>query len=480
MSDKALLTTLFKGDSKLKGDSKRSDVFLNLIDGAWTAGAATIENRNPSDTSDLIGHFVSASAEDVTRAASAAEAASNRWFADGPQPRADLLGRIADMIDARATEIGTMLAREEGKVINEAIAETKRAAQTFRFYAGEALRIPGEALASVRPGVDVEILREPVGVVGLITPWNFPIAIPAWKIAPALAYGNTVVFKPADLTPGTAHLLAEIIHEAGAPPGVFNLVMVSGRVVGNAIVEDPLINAISFTGSVPTGHEIGRSAIARMKKIQLEMGGKNPMVVMDDADISLAVSVCLNGAFFSTGQRCTASSRFIVQSGIHDVFVKELGRQMQDLRVGHALDSSSQIGPVASASQLESNLGYVALAKDEGCDVVGGQRVDAATDGFFQAPALFVNASSEMRVSQEEIFGPCASIIRVETLDEAIHVANDTTFGLSSGICTTSLRNAREFKHRSRAGVVATNLPTAGLDYHVPFGGIKLWLPRAR
>ncbi|TPL00756.1 MULTISPECIES: aldehyde dehydrogenase family protein [unclassified Mesorhizobium] len=450
-----------------------SDVFLNLIDGTWTEGAATIENRNPSDTSDVIGHYASGSADDARHAASAAEAAADRWFRDGPQARADLLTRIADTIGSRATEIGTMLAREEGKVIGEAIAEVKRSAQTFRFYAGEALRIPGEALASVRPGVDVEILREPVGVVGLITPWNFPIALPAWKIAAALAYGNAVVFKPADLTPGTAHLLAQIIHEAGAPPGVFNLVMGSGRVVGSAIVEDPRIKAISFTGSVPTGHQIGRSAIAGMKKLQLEMGGKNPMVVMDDADLSLAVSVCLNGAFFSTGQRCTASSRLIVQSGIHDDFVKEMERKMRDLRVGHALHSSSQIGPVASASQLESNLAYVALAKDEGCEVVGGQRVDAATEGFFQAPALFVNASSKMRVSQEEIFGPCASIIRVGSLDEAIDVANDTDFGLASGICTTSLRSAREFKHRSRAGVVATNLPTAGLDYHVPFGGTK-------
>lgn len=446
---------------------------LNLIAGAWCPGETATMNRNPSDLSDEIGLYAAGNAEDVARAAEAAAQAQAAWFDAGPQPRADLLDRIATLIEARATEIGTMLAREEGKILPEAVAETRRAAQIFRFFAGEALRIPGQALASVRAGVDVEITREPLGVVGLITPWNFPIAIPAWKIAPALAYGNAVVMKPADLTPGTAHLLAQIIHEAGCPAGVFNLVMGPGSTVGAAMLDYPLIGGISFTGSVPTGRMIARRAAEQMKKVQLEMGGKNPMVVLDDADLATAVSVCLNGAFFSTGQRCTASSRLIVQAGIHDAFVEELARQAAALRVGPALDGASQIGPVASLSQLEGNLSYVRLASDEGCEVLGGERLNGPTEGFFQRPALFVGARNTMRVAREEIFGPCAAVIKVADFDEALAVANDSDFGLSAGICTSSLRYARAFKRHAQAGMVMVNLPTAGVDYHVPFGGRK-------
>ena len=446
---------------------------LNLIAGEWCRGADVTRNLNPSDLTDVVGLYAAGEAADVARAAAAAAEAQRAWFEGGSQPRADLLDRIATMIEARATEIGTMLAREEGKILPEAIAETKRAAQIFRFFAGEALRIPGQAVASVRPSVDVEVMREPVGVVGLITPWNFPIAIPAWKIAPALAYGNAVVLKPADLTPGTAHLLAQIIHEAGCPAGVFNLVMGAGSTVGQAIVDDPLIGAISFTGSVPTGRRIARSAAEHMKKVQLEMGGKNPMVVLDDADLPTAVAACLNGAFFSTGQRCTASSRLIVQAGIHDAFVAELARQAGALRVGTALESETQIGPVASAAQLDGNLSYVALAAEEGCDVQGGERLNGPTEGYFQRPALFVGATNTMRVAREEIFGPCAAVIKVADFDEALAVANDTEFGLSAGICTASLKHAREFKRRAQAGMVMVNLPTAGVDYHVPFGGRK-------
>jgi aldehyde dehydrogenase (NAD+) len=444
---------------------------LNLIAGQWVGTDHTTEDRNPSDPTDLIGLYASGGAEDVARATAAAAEAQGAWFNGGPQFRADVLDRIAAAIDARAVEIGTMLAREEGKILPEAIAETRRAAQIFRFYAGEAVRISGEALASVRPHVDVEILREPLGVVGLITPWNFPIAIPAWKIAPALAYGNAVVFKPADLTPGTAHLLAQIIHQAGCPAGVFNLVMGSGARVGAALVSDPLIAGISFTGSVPTGRGIARAAAETMKKVQLEMGGKNPMVVLDDADLPTAVAACLNGAFFSTGQRCTASSRLIVQAGIHDAFVAELSRQMRALRVGPALAEGSQMGPVASAAQLDSNLRYVALAKEEGCTVIGGEALGGV--GYFQSPAMFVGADNAMRVAQEEIFGPCAAVIKVDDFDQALAVANDSPFGLSAGLCTTSLRHARAFKRGAKAGMVMVNLPTAGVDYHVPFGGTK-------
>lgn len=450
-----------------------SDPHLNLINGAWVPGDHLSENRNPSDLADLIGLYAAGTAGDVTAAAEAAAAAQPGWFAAGPQARADLLDRIATRIEAEATDIATMLAREEGKILPEALAETRRAAQIFRFFAGEALRMSGEALASVRPGVDIEVTREPVGVVGLITPWNFPAAIPAWKIAPALAYGNAVVLKPAELVPGTAHMLARIIHEAGCPAGVFNLVMGPGSVVGRAMVEAPQIGAISFTGSVPTGRAIARAAAERMKKVQLEMGGKNPMVVLDDADLPTAVAACLNGAFFSTGQRCTASSRLIVQAGIHDAFVAELTRQMMALRVGPALAPDSQIGPVVSAQQLAGNLSYVDLARAEGCEVIGGERLDLPTEGHFQRPALFLNARNDMRVAREEIFGPCAAVIRVADFDEAVAVANDSDFGLSAGICTTSLRHARAFRRQARVGMVMVNLPTAGVDYHVPFGGTK-------
>lgn len=445
----------------------------NFIAGRWLDGVSATQNRSPSDVSDLIGLYASGAAEDVNLAAEAAAQAQHSFYAKGPQLRAELLEKIAAGIDTRVEELARMLAREEGKILSEARAETIRAAQIFRFFAGEALRGSGESLPSVRSGVDVDVRREPLGVVALITPWNFPIAIPAWKIAPALAYGNAIILKPADLTPGTAHLLAKIIAEAGCPPGLFNLVMGPGSRIGPAMLSHPLIQAVSFTGSVSTGRGIARAAAESLKKIQLEMGGKNPMVVMDDADLHLAVAACVNGAFFSTGQRCTASSRLIVHERIHDRFVEALVTAATELKVGSALSSDSQIGPVASASQLDSNLGYVALARAEGCEVVGGAQIEGLSQGYYQRPALFLGATNNMRVSREEIFGPCASVIKVGDFDEAVAVANDTEFGLSSGICTGSLKSAREFQRRSTAGMVMVNLPTAGVDYHVPFGGRK-------
>ncbi len=445
----------------------------NLIAGHWVDGVDAIENRNPADLSDVIGVFAHADAAQVDRAAQAARAALPGWANASPQVRSDLLEAVAQQLFARKDEIGRILAREEGKTLAEAIGETARAAQIFRFFAGEAIRVTGDAVASVRADVDVDVVREPVGVVGLITPWNFPIAIPAWKIAPALAYGNTVLFKPADLTPASAHVLAQIIHDAGCPAGVFNLVMGQGSVVGNAISTHPLVDAISFTGSVPVGRGLAVTAAQGMKKVQLEMGGKNPMVVMNDADLNIAVPAVLNGAFYSTGQRCTASSRIIVDAGIHDAFVDRLTTEMLALNVGNPLDASVQIGPVVSEKQLAGNLAYVDIAKQEGAEVIGGERLNRETEGFFQQPAVFLNATNAMRSSQEEIFGPCASIIKVSGFDEALSVANDTAFGLSSGICTGSLKYAREFKRRSQAGMVMVNLPTAGVDYHVPFGGRK-------
>ncbi|MCV2881172.1 aldehyde dehydrogenase family protein [Actibacterium sp. XHP0104] len=445
----------------------------NLVAGEWIPAADAVENRNPADTADLVGLFALADAAQTNTAIEAAHAALPKWAASTPQVRSDLLEAVAQALFARADEIGTLLAREEGKTLAEAKGETIRAAQIFRFFAGEALRVAGDALASVRPGVSIEVSREPVGVVGLITPWNFPIAIPAWKIAPALAYGNTVVFKPAELTPACGHVLAEIIHDAGCPAGVFNLVVGSGSVVGETMVNHPLVDAISFTGSVGVGRAIAAKAASWMKKVQLEMGGKNPMVVLDDADLDIAVPAVLNGAFYSTGQRCTASSRIIVQAGIHDAFVERLAAETAALTVGNPLDAATQIGPVVSERQLAGNLSYVALAASEGAEVLGGERLNRDTEGWFQAPALFLNATNQMRSSREEIFGPCASVIKVADFDEALSVANDTEFGLSAGICTSSLKHARAFKSGAKAGMVMVNLPTAGVDYHVPFGGRK-------
>ncbi|WP_420583652.1 aldehyde dehydrogenase family protein [Ruegeria sp.] len=444
---------------------------LNLIGGEWVAAQTEIENRSPANPDDLIGQFTRGDAETVNQAVAAAAAAFPAWANASPQLRADILDRAGNAILARSAEIGRILAREEGKTLAEATGETVRAGQLFKFFGGEAVRLAGDAIASIRDGVDVEVTREPLGVVGLITPWNFPIAIPAWKAAPALAFGNTVVMKPAEQTPASAHILAEILQEAGCPAGVFNLAMGPGSVIGNALVEHPQVAAISFTGSEGVGQRIAEGCARHRKKLQMEMGGKNPMVVMADANLDVAVGACLNGAFFSTGQRCTASSRLIVEEGIHDAFVERMETAMNKLVLGDPLETETQIGPVASESQLRGNLGYVDLAREEGAEVIGGAHLDRP--GFFQAPALFVNATNDMRSSREEIFGPCASVIKASDFDHAVALANDTEFGLSSGICTTSLRHSREFKRRSEAGMVMVNLPTAGVDYHVPFGGRK-------
>lgn len=446
-----------------------TDIKRNFIGGEWVASRDAAENCNPADPDDLIGIYARAGAEEVQAAVAAARTAGPAWADASPQFRVDVLRRAGDMILAQNDALGRLLAREEGKTLGEAKGEALRAAQLFHFYAGEVLRNPGEKLNSIRDGVEVDVMREPLGVVGLITPWNFPIAIPAWKAAPALAAGNAVVMKPADLTPGCAHALAEILQAAGCPKGVFNLVMGRGSEIGAALVGHPDVAAISFTGSERVGRGIAAGCAAGMKKVQLEMGGKNPMVVLADADLDLAVNACLNGAFFSTGQRCTASSRLIVEAGIHDAFVERLASAMGALRLGDPLDPQTQIGPVVSESQLAGNLDYVRLAAEEGCDVVGGQRL--GRPGTFQFPALFLHATNRMRTSREEIFGPCASVIEVADFDEALAVANDTPFGLSSGICTGSLKYATAFRRKSKAGMVMVNLPTAGVDYHVPFGG---------
>jgi len=449
-------------------------VHQNLIAGAWSDGAGATANINPSDVADVVGEYALADAAQTETAIAAARDAAPGWANSGIQQRHDLLKAVGDEILARKSELGTLLVREEGKTLPEGIGETVRAAQIFHFFAGEALRLAGEKLPSVRPGLDVEITREPVGVVGIVTPWNFPIAIPAWKIAPALCYGNTVVFKPASLVPGSAWALADIIQRAGVPEGVFNLVMGGGGTVGDRILNHPDVSAVTFTGSVETGRRVAAACAGRMAKFQLEMGGKNPFVVLDDADLDTAVECAINGAFFSTGQRCTASSRLVVTEKIHDRFVDAMVARMKALVVDNALKEGTHIGPAVDEGQLNQDLDYLSIAKDEGGNVVyGGERLNRDTEGFYIAPALVTETTNDMRINREEVFGPVASVVRVKDYDEALATANDTAFGLSAGIATGSLKYASHFKRHSQAGMVMVNLPTAGVDYHVPFGGRK-------
>ncbi|MCH4541877.1 aldehyde dehydrogenase family protein [Ochrobactrum sp. A-1] len=448
----------------------------NYINGEWRTPDAVKANVNPSDLADTIGEYASSSAWDVDEAVSAAKAAFPKWSRSVPMERHVILKRIASLLADRAAELGEFISREEGKILSEGIGEANRAAQIFDFFAAETIRLAGDVVASVRPGVGIEVTREPMGTIGMITPWNVPLAIPAWKIAPALAYGNCVVLKPADLTPASAQMLAEIIAASGLPKGVFNLVLGRGGTVGQRLLEHPDIHAISFTGSVSTGRLVAATAVGsvKMKKVQLEMGGKNPLVVLDDADLDIAADVAVDGAYFSTGQRCTASSRLIVTEGIHDRFVDAVKQRMEKLVVGHALDPASRIGPVVDARQFEQNFRYIDKGKSEGAHLAfGGEQLVRPTKGFYMSPALFTEATPNLTISREEIFGPVAVVIRVKDYDEALHVANDTTYGLSSGICTTSLKYATDFKRNSESGVVSVNLPTAGADFHVPFGGRK-------
>jgi aldehyde dehydrogenase (NAD+) len=445
-----------------------------LIDGAWVTTSRGIDNLNPSDVSDVIDVYAHAGRAEAEAAIAAATRAAPAWGLTTPQQRHDILHVVGCEILSRKAELGELLAREEGKILPEAIGEVNRAGQIFLFFAGEALRQRGDIVASIRPGVGVEVTREPVGVVGIIAPWNFPIAIPAWKIAPALCYGNAVVFKPAELVPGCAWALADILHRAGVPAGVFNLVMGPGSVVGQTILDDPRVDAISFTGSQATGARVAAASLPHLRKVQMEMGGKNPLVILDDADLDIAVNCAVDGAFFSTGQRCTASSRLIATEGIHERFVAALADRVSALRVGHALADDTQIGPVVDETQLSQDMDHIKTARSQGGVLrAGGEAVECATKGYFLQPALITETHPDMKINKEEVFGPVASVIRVRDYDEALSIANDTEFGLSGGICTGSLKYASDFKRKAQVGMVMVNLPTAGVDYHVPFGGRK-------
>ena len=446
----------------------------NFVGGQWLSGDHEVPNINPSDIADVVGEYAQASRKQAEEAVAAAREAFPKWRQSTIQQRFDILDAVGSEILARKDELGRLLSREEGKTLPEGVGEVVRAGMIFKFFAGEALRVGGERIPSVRPGVLVDVMREPVGVVGVISPWNFPIAIPAWKIAPALAFGNCVVFKPANPAPGSAWALAEILSRSALPPGAFNLVMGAGTTVGEVLTGEQGVDALTFTGSDGVGKGIAARCIATGKKVQLEMGGKNPLVILDDADLDVAVHCALQGAYYSTGQRCTASSRLIVTEGMHDRFVEALCRRMQELTVDHALEPGTDIGPVVSRDQLDQDLHYLKLGREEGAELLcGGECVERRTKGFYLTPALFTATRNTMRINREEIFGPIATVVRVEDYEEALSVANDTHFGLVAGVVTRSLKYAEDFKKRSATGMVMVNLPTAGVDYHVPFGGCK-------
>jgi len=450
-----------------------TELHQNLINGEWV-GADASENINPSNTNEVVGLYARATQQDTLDAIAAAKAAFPAWSRSGIMQRWEILSKTAHEILARKAELGELLSREEGKTLAEGIGEATRAGHIFEFFAGEVLRLSGETVPSARPGVGVEMTREPMGVVGIITPWNFPIAIPAWKIAPALAYGNTVVFKPADLVPASSWAIVDILHRNGLPKGVLNLVMGRGSVVGQTMLDSKDIVAQTFTGSVNTGRRVAEASVKFMRKFQLEMGGKNPTIVLDDADLKVAVETTAQSAFFSTGQRCTAASRLIVTEGIHDAFVAALTERIRNLKVGDAIAKDTEIGPVVDASQLKQDMDYIDIGQKEGAKLaVGGQRLNRDTEGFFLQPALFTEVTNQMRIAREEIFGPVAAVIKVKDYEEALATANDTDFGLSAGIVTTSLKYATHFKRNSEAGMVMVNVPTAGVDFHVPFGGRK-------
>src|SRR6187549_2124830 len=414
----------------------------HYIDGQWVQGASASESLNPSNTNDIVAKVPGGDKKTVDSAVAAAKAAFPGWSNASPEVRSDLLDKVGSLIMARADDLGRLLSREEGKTFPEGKGEVMRAARIFKFMAGEALRRHGVTVESTRPGVAVETYREPLGV-------------------------------PASVTPAMAHALTEIIHEAGVPKGVFNLIL-GGGAMGGTLVEHPDVAGVSFTGGQSTGAQVAKAAMSHNARVQLEMGGKNPLVVLDDCELDRAVQCALDGAFFATGQRCTASSRIIITQNIHDKFVEALAAKVKALKVGSALSADTQMGPLASQAQLDTTLSYVDVAtKQGGRRVVGGETLSLATPGYYVAPALIADTRQDMRINMEEVFGPVASTVRVKDYDEALAAANAGEFGLSAGIMTTSLKYARHFVRNVRAGMVMTNLPTAGVDYHVPFGGTR-------
>lgn len=451
------------------------EVFRNYINGEWVDGP-TFENRNPANTDEVVGLFVKGSGDDVHRAADAAQAAFAGW-ANMPGPaRGALLFKVADILEKKFDQLGEEMCREEGKTLPEAKGEVRRAINIFRYFGSEGSRLPGHLVPSERDRVHMFAIRKPIGVIGLINPWNFPIAIPAWKLAPALICGNTVIMKPASVSPLSSWRIVEACHEAGIPKGVVNFIAGSGGEIGKALVTAKPIKAISFTGSCEIGEWIHTEASKRRLRIQLEMGGKNPTIVLADADFKSAVENVVNAAFFSTGQKCTATSRAIVEESIYDKFVEAVAERMAKLKVGNGMEPGIDIGPAVDQGQLDTDLKYIEIGKQEGARLVaGGNRLTggAYDKGYFVEPTLFADVTETMRIAQEEVFGPVLAVMKAKDFPDALRIANNIPFGLSASVQTTNLSRVFEFVYGCEAGLLTINLPSAGVEYQLPFGGTK-------
>jgi acyl-CoA reductase-like NAD-dependent aldehyde dehydrogenase len=455
-----------------------ADTFRNFIGGEWVPALSgeTFPNVNPADTREVVGLFARSGQEDARRAVEVAREAQPKWAAVPAPKRGEILYKAAGLLESRADAVAREMTREEGKTLPEARGEVGRAINILRYFGGEGARLGGEAIPSERPRVFIHTMKKPLGVVGLITPWNFPIAIPAWKLCPALVAGNAVVLKPSDLSPLCALRLVEVLDEAGVAKGALNLVTGPGSKVGHELVTNPAVRALSFTGSETTGASIAVECAKRRARVQLEMGGKNPTIVLKDADVAEAVEVVTNAAFFSTGQKCTATSRVIVEEAVLEPFTKALVERVRKLKIGNGLEPGMEMGPSIDDKQLNTVLEYVEIGKKEGAKVAlgGGRLADGPlAHGFFSAPAVLTEVAPTMRVAQEEIFGPVAAILPARDIDDAVAIANGIRFGLSASICTRSLSAAFEFINRVEAGLIMVNLPSAGVEYQVPFGGSK-------
>jgi aldehyde dehydrogenase (NAD+) len=454
------------------------DTHLNLIDGEWRASsaAATFPDVNPADTRDVVGLLQDSGPADVEAAVAAAAAAFPAWSQTPAPVRGRHLLKASQELEKRTAEVADLLAREEGKTIGEAKGEVTRAVRILEYFAGEGSRLQGDVLPSERERIFMFTARQPVGVVALVTPWNFPIAIPCWKLAPALVCGNTVVLKPASQAPLTALKLVEILQATGLPKGVLNLVTGSGSKVGAPLVAHPKVRAISFTGSDTTGKGIAETAAKRLAKVQLEMGGKNPTLVLRDADLDNAVDCTLNAAFYSTGQRCTATSRAIVEKPVVAEFIDRLLAKTKAMKIGDPRDPQTQMGPAIDASQLETTLRYLDQGKRDGAKLVyGGERLSegAYAHGHFVRPAIMTGVAPGSKLGQEEVFGPLLAVMEADDFDQAVKVANEVRFGLSASICTKDITRALEYVNRAEAGLIMVNLPSAGIEYQIPFGGLK-------
>ena len=455
-----------------------TEIYRNYVAGQWVecSSKKIFANINPANTADVVGFFQSSGAEDASKACEAAANAQQAWAALPAPRRGEYLFKAAEILESRLAKLGEEMTREEGKTLPEARGEVKRAINIFRYFGGEGARQFSYQIPSERDNVFCYTMRKPLGVALLITPWNFPSAIPAWKMAPALVAGNSVVIKPASLAPLSALRLIEALHEAGIPAGAINFVTGSGGAIGHALVNHPAVRALSFTGSCEVGSGLYDLATKRKIRVQLEMGGKNPTIVLKDSDLDYAADVLINGAFFSTGQKCTACSRAIIEKSIYEPLLEKLLTRTRKMKVGNGLDPGIDMGPAIDEAQLDTDLKYIEIAKKEGARLLcGGKRLSGGIydKGYFIEPTIFCEVTQEMRIAQEEVFGPVLALLVADDFDEAMRLANNVRFGLSASIVSRDLTRVHQFVNNIQAGLITVNLPTAGVEYQLPFGGTK-------